>query len=40
MRRLHPAKNVLDKKCEFGIYSLKLKQQLLEELNQPKKSVR
>ena len=33
LRRLHPEKSLLDKPTEHGIYSLNLKQELLEKLN-------
>ena len=33
MRRLHPEKSLLDQPTEHGIYSLELKQELLDKLN-------
>ncbi len=32
-RRLYPERNVLDKPCDYGVYSLKLKQRLLDALH-------
>jgi hypothetical protein len=31
-RRLYPERSVMDKRCEYGVYSLRLKQKLLDSL--------